>query len=106
MANMLDISQAAYTKIERYQTKLTFDRLYKIEEILEVDVSDLLNIKIASQMNQTNKDGATSYLQQIENFFNENKEQYDNIISHYEKNLAHKKDIILELKQQLELLKF
>jgi len=62
MANMLDISQAAYTKIERYQTKLPFDRMYKIAEILEVDVSDLLNIKIASQMNQTNKDRATSYL--------------------------------------------
>jgi len=105
VALMLDISQAAYTKIERNQTKLTVQRLYKIAEILEVDVSELLDIQATNQSNEHNKDASTGYLQQIENFFHENKEQYDAIISHYEKNLKHKNDIILELKAQLALLR-
>lgn len=105
VALMLDISQAAYTKIERNQTKLTVQRLYKIAEILEVDVSELLDIQVNNQFDQHNKDISTEYLQQLEIFFNENKEKYDTIISHYEKNLKHKNDIILELKAQLALLR-
>ncbi|MBS1526465.1 MAG: helix-turn-helix transcriptional regulator [Bacteroidetes bacterium] len=36
MAFMLDISQAAYSKIERGETELTLKRIYEIAEILEV----------------------------------------------------------------------
>lgn len=43
MAYNLGISQTAYTKIEKNETKLTVDRLFKIAEILEVKVEDLLN---------------------------------------------------------------
>ena len=44
MAANLGISQASYTKLEQKETKLTVDRLYKIAEILEMKVEDLLNI--------------------------------------------------------------
>jgi len=33
---MLDISQVAYSKIEKNETKLTVERLFKIAEILEL----------------------------------------------------------------------
>lgn len=36
MAFMLDISQAAYSKIERGETVLTLPRIYEIAEILKV----------------------------------------------------------------------
>lgn len=36
MAFSLDISQAAYSKIECGETKLTLDRIYEIAEILEI----------------------------------------------------------------------
>lgn len=38
MGHMLNISQVAYSKIEKGETKLSVDRLYKIAEILEVSI--------------------------------------------------------------------
>lgn len=105
MAFNLDISQAAYTKLERNQTKLTVERLYKIADILEVNVADLLDIKSTNYFNQNNKESVTAYLQQTANFFNENKDQYEKIIVHYEKSLAHKEDVISELKTQIQHLR-
>ena len=42
MAFMLDISQAAYSKIERDETELTVRRIYEIAEILEISPFTLL----------------------------------------------------------------
>ena len=43
MAHDLHITPAAYRKIETGETKLTVERLFKIAEILDIKVSDLLN---------------------------------------------------------------
>ena len=37
MAFMLDISQPAYSKIERDETELTIQRIFDIAEILEIN---------------------------------------------------------------------
>lgn len=42
MGIKLDISQRAYSKIERGPTELSVKRLYQIAKILEVDISELL----------------------------------------------------------------
>jgi transcriptional regulator with XRE-family HTH domain len=42
MAFMLDISQAAYSKIERDETELTIKRIYEIAEILEINPFTLM----------------------------------------------------------------
>jgi transcriptional regulator with XRE-family HTH domain len=42
MAFMLDISQPAYSKIERDETELTISRIYDIAEILEISPFTLL----------------------------------------------------------------
>ena len=42
MAFMLDISQPAYSKIERDETELTISRIYEIAEILEISPFTLL----------------------------------------------------------------
>ena len=62
MAHMLDISQAAYSKMANNMTKLSVERLYKIAEILEVPVGDLLGITPQSHFNQTTRDNSTGYL--------------------------------------------
>ncbi|MGZ3765579.1 MAG: helix-turn-helix domain-containing protein [Mucilaginibacter sp.] len=42
MAFMLNISQAAYSKIERDETELTIQRIFDIAEILEINPFTLL----------------------------------------------------------------
>jgi transcriptional regulator with XRE-family HTH domain len=42
MAFMLDISQPAYSKIERNETELTIQRIFDIAEILEINPFTLL----------------------------------------------------------------
>ena len=56
-------------------TKLSVEKLFKIAEILQTDVATLLEIKSKTELHQTNRDSSTGYLQQIENFHQENKER-------------------------------
>ena len=81
MANELNMSPSAYNKLERGETILSLERLLKISEILEVNVGDILDIVPTNQFNQTNKENSTAYLQQTANFYQENKEVYDKLIT-------------------------
>ena len=80
MAIELDITPAAYRKIETEETNLTVERLYKIAEILKEPVSNLLELD-GNVCNQTNNDSATGNQQIIENFYNENKEVYEKLLA-------------------------
>lgn len=80
MAYELGLSLSAYNKIEKQQTKLTVERLYIISIVLDVEISELLGINTKYQLNQTNKDSSTGYLQQIDNFHQENREVYEKLI--------------------------
>lgn len=42
MSFMLDISQAAYSNLERDETELTIKRIYEIAEVLEISPFELL----------------------------------------------------------------
>ena len=95
MALELDISQVAYSKLEKLDTKLSVERLYKIAEILEVKVGDILDIQPNNQFNQTTRENSTGYLQQIENFYQENKDQNEKIIALYEERIKDK-DLLIE----------
>ena len=82
MADGLDITPAAYHKIETGKTKLTVERMFKIAEILDERVSALFEAD-ATVFNQTNLDNATGYQYQqtIENLFQENKDVYERLIA-------------------------
>lgn len=97
MALNLGITQAAYTKLEHNETKLTVDRLYKIAEILEVKVEDLLQVEPKSfhQEIHNNKQVTAISHQQVENLYQEN-------ISTYEKLIQSKDEQIALLKGLLE----
>lgn len=102
IAHELDISQVAYSKLEKNETKLTVERLYKLAEILGVEVSELLDLKATNQFNQTNKENSTGYLQQIEHFYQENKEQNQKIVELYEARIQDKDRLIVRLEQMLK----
>lgn len=46
MAANLNLSTAAYHKIEKQETKFTLDRLYEISKVLDVSVAEILGIKV------------------------------------------------------------
>jgi len=82
MADELDITPAAYRKIETGKTKLSVERLFQIAEILKESVSNLLDAN-ESVFHQTNHDHASGaqYQQKIENFYQENKDVYERLLA-------------------------
>ncbi|MDR2293381.1 MAG: helix-turn-helix domain-containing protein [Prevotellaceae bacterium] len=86
MAAELSLTPASYRKIEVGETKLTVERLFQISEILNVSLSDLLEIDNAV-FQQTNSANATGYLQQVANFYQENKEIYEKLLQSKDKQI-------------------
>ena len=105
MAHELNTSSAAYRKIELNQTKLTVERLFQIAKILNEKVVDILGFNLNNQFNQTNNDTASGYKQQIENYFQENKEKSEKIGELYDDRLKDKDEMINSLKEIIASLK-
>ena len=59
MAEMLGISAAAFSKIERGETDVNISRLHQIAHSLKVSIADLLNFgeKISNSFNNSNGSG-------------------------------------------------
>ncbi|MDR2585725.1 MAG: helix-turn-helix domain-containing protein [Prevotellaceae bacterium] len=87
MADDLQITPAAYRKIETGDTKLTVERLFKISEILKTSICDLLEVG-NDVLQQNNNDSSTGYQQKIENFYQESKEAYDKLLQSKEEQIA------------------
>jgi len=93
MAAKLDISQASYARIESQQANLNIDRLQKIAEILETDISNLTGASKITIQNQTNHEGAYGN-GHVENLYLENRETTNKLIQTLEnENLHLKKEI-------------
>ncbi|SDL89260.1 helix-turn-helix domain-containing protein [Chryseobacterium taihuense] len=105
MAEELHISQAAYSKIEKNETKLTVDRLYQIAEILEAPVYELLDVNPNNIYNQQNFYDASVGYQDIQNLYQENKDKTDKIESLYEERLKDKDKMIEQLQDIISTLK-
>jgi transcriptional regulator with XRE-family HTH domain len=107
----LGITQPAYTKLLQNKTKLTVERMYKIAEILEVNVTELQGLDLDNQFNQTNKDSATGHLykennsQQIENYYQENKEQNQRLLAQHEKIVALYEQRLQDKETMIEMLR-
>jgi len=96
IASQLDITQASYARIESQEIKLSIDRLQKIADILETDVSTFFASSLTIQ-NQTNHEGAygNGY---VENLHIENKETFKKLIQTLENENEH-------LKKEIEFLR-
>lgn len=96
MAHELDITAAAYRKIETGETKLSVERLMKIADILEAKLEELLDLKADKIYQQEFKDNSNNY-QEFQNLHQENKEVYQELIKS-------KDDQIALLKEQVAFL--
>lgn len=54
MAQQLDMSVSGYAKIEQDRTDVSMSKIFRIAEILETDVSGILNFDAKTVFNQTN----------------------------------------------------
>lgn len=100
MAHELDITQASYAKMENNNTKITVERLLKIAQLLETDITELLEMKKQTIYNQEFNDSSQNY-QEIQNLHQENKEAMAKLIESYEVRLQEKDEQIGFLKTLL-----
>lgn len=77
MANVLEISQASYARLENEDTKITVERLYKIAEILDANIIDFFDADRITIQNQNNYENANGLVQ---NLHIENKEILDKLL--------------------------
>ena len=94
MAKKLEISQMAYSKIERGKTKLNLEYINQLAEILEVNIWDLINTKKEYTEITQNEVNFTINLDLLTAF-----------ISKYDKEIAQLKNEMEILKQSLNLLR-
>ena len=87
MADELSLTPAAYRKIETGETKLTVERLFKIAEIFEISLLELLEID-KELFHQVNTENSTGYQQKIEHFYQENREVYEKLLQSKDEQIA------------------
>ena len=97
MASRLNISQASYARMESQEIKLSIDRLQKIADILETDISAFLDSSKLTIQSQTYNEVAygNGY---VENLYVENKETLKKLIQTLENENEH-------LKTEIEFLR-
>ena len=97
MADELELTTAAYRKIETGETKLSVERLFRISNILETPVNELLDLD-KNHFIQNNYNSESVISQRIENFYQENKEITSELIKA-------KDQLITQLQKEIEFLK-
>ncbi|MDF2931739.1 MAG: transcriptional regulator [Chryseobacterium sp.] len=92
MAHELNLTPAAYRKIETGETKLTVERLFRISDILDLPVVDFLDLEkdVLSQHNHDNE----NVFQQKVNFYNDNKEVYQQLLNSKDEQIALLKEML------------
>lgn len=103
MANILNISQASYARMENEETKITVERLQKIAEILETSIVDFFNNDRYIIHNQ-NYDSAYGNAY-VHNLTIENKEATEKLIASYEERIKEYQARLKEKDEQIALLK-
>ena len=104
MAIELDLTTAAYRKIETGETKLTVERLFKISNILGIPIGDFLEIE-KNVNQQVNHGNANIYNQNIDHFYQENREITEQLIKAKDEIIRGKDELITQLKEENQRLK-
>lgn len=101
MADELGVTVSGYRKIETGNTKLTVERLFKIASILDIPLTELLNLD-KDVLYQHNHDNESVFQQKIEHFYQENKDKTEKIEQLYESLLKEKEKVIIALQKIIE----
>jgi transcriptional regulator with XRE-family HTH domain len=93
MAHELGLSVSAYNKIEKQETKLTFERLLQIQILLDVPFQELLDIK-GEVYNQHLSDQSIGYQAGVQHLHQENKEIMNEFIKSLQEEIIFLKTLI------------
>lgn len=96
IADALGITVGAYGKIERNETDITITRLFKIAELLQVDLAQILNFDVSQIFNFNNPNfvqGAGAKAENMHFHGDEYKEKYIKVL---ENDVARLKKIVGE----------
>jgi transcriptional regulator with XRE-family HTH domain len=96
MAAQLNINQSSYAKIEKGDTKITVHRLKQIAEVLDVDMSLLLNSSRQTIFNLYDNQTANGRVENLHNHLPER------LIADYREQIQHLKQEITFLRGLLE----
>lgn len=97
MAEVLKISQRAYSSLENGQTQLTVDRLFEVAEALQVNIGDIVGYENQFVYNNNFNNNATqNSSSQVFNQdnFKEQRELYERIIKSKDEEIAFLKEVI------------
>lgn len=95
MADRLEVTQATYSKIEGNKQKATSEQLDKIAKELGVTIADITSNEPIMILNQASNHGAQGH---IENFYADQKELYQKLISSKDDEINNLKEVIQSLK--------
>ncbi len=92
MASQLNISQRAYSKMERDEIKLNWDKITDISQIFEMEPSDLVSFDDNLIFNNCQQSGKANY---INNYLPEKlMEQYEEPIKHLEQEIEFLREMV------------
>ena len=69
MAAELELSISAYGKLERGETELSLSKLYRIAEVFETDIANILNFKPSMVFNINNNQMVQASKESFSKFF-------------------------------------
>lgn len=110
MAEKMSMSLNSYAKLERGESKLYLDKLEKVAEVFEVDVTDLLSLNKQGLIYLVNKEisgdnsGFINYYGSDENMAFELEKQ-KLMLTHNDEIIQQKDELIAQLYAQIEILK-
>lgn len=99
IAKMLDISPSAYNKIENQNTKLTMERFLELQQILNIEFSEVFEIKPKNIYNQDLKEHAVGH-QEVENLYHDNQELTNQFIESLQEEIKFLKGLLKESKPE------
>ncbi|MFO0494120.1 MAG: helix-turn-helix domain-containing protein [Flavobacteriia bacterium] len=78
LADKLEMSLSGYSKLERGEVEITLTKLYRIADILEVSVSQILDFDASQIFNVSNNQvvNGVEVKEQINNYQDEYKDKY------------------------------
>lgn len=90
----MQVSQRAYSKIERNEIKIDWDKIVKISSVLEIEPNDLINFNDSIVFNNCSQSGKSHI---FNNYVSERLiESYESRILNLEKEISFLRDLFLE----------
>lgn len=98
MAEVMKISQAAYSDIENNKTKINLDRIQELAKIFRIDVNDLISFDENQVFNNTFNENSKGFFN-VQKVMNEN---FDNERKVYNEQINNLKEEINYLRNKLD----